>query len=59
MGRRLGYEVGLVTVSVGVAEFSPSRPAEADLLVLADRALYVAKSQGKNTVGTLAGVSGS
>lgn len=56
IGRRLGYEVGLVTASVGVAEYNPSRPSEGDLLVLADRALYVAKSAGKNAVGTAAGV---
>ncbi len=56
VGRRLGYEVGLVTASVGVAEFNPSRPADGDLMVLADRALYVAKSAGKNAVGTPDGV---
>jgi diguanylate cyclase (GGDEF)-like protein len=56
VGRRLGYEIGLITVSVGVAEYNPSRPSEADLMVLADRALYTAKAAGKNTVGTATGV---
>jgi diguanylate cyclase (GGDEF)-like protein len=56
VGRRMGYEVGLITVSVGVAEYNPARPAEADLMVLADRALYQAKAAGKNMVGTVSGV---
>jgi diguanylate cyclase (GGDEF)-like protein len=56
VGRRLGYEVGLITVSVGVAEYNPARPSEADLMVLADRALYQAKAAGKNMVGTVTGV---
>jgi diguanylate cyclase (GGDEF)-like protein len=56
VGRRLGYEVGLITASVGVAEYNPARPTDADLMVLADRALYTAKAAGKNTVGTVAGV---
>jgi diguanylate cyclase (GGDEF)-like protein len=56
VGRRLGYEVGLITASVGVAEYNPAKPTEADLMVLADRALYKAKAAGKNTVGTVSGV---
>jgi diguanylate cyclase (GGDEF)-like protein len=56
VGRRLGYEVGLVTASVGVAEFNPARPSNGDLMVLADRALYLAKSNGKNAVGSAADV---
>jgi diguanylate cyclase (GGDEF)-like protein len=51
VGRRMGYEVGMVTASVGVAEFNPSHPSEGDLLVVADRALYQAKAGGRNTVG--------
>jgi PleD family two-component response regulator len=47
----MGYEVGLVTASVGVAEFNPSHPSDGDLLVVADRALYQAKAGGRNTVG--------
>ncbi|MEP6472583.1 MAG: diguanylate cyclase, partial [Gemmatimonadota bacterium] len=51
VGRRLGYHLGMVTASIGVAEFNPSRPADGDMLALADRALYLAKAAGKNTVG--------
>jgi diguanylate cyclase (GGDEF)-like protein len=50
VGRRMGYPVGLVTASVGVAEYDVRRPHEGDLLVLADRALYQAKSAGRNAV---------
>ncbi len=50
IGRRLGYPAGLVTVSIGVAEFDPQRAAEVDLLVSADRALYRAKAAGRNAV---------
>ncbi len=50
VGRRLGYGVGLVTASVGLAEYNPEEPPEGDLLVLADRSLYVAKSAGRNVV---------
>jgi diguanylate cyclase (GGDEF)-like protein len=49
-GRRLGYPPGLVTVSIGLAEFDPREPAEVDLLVSADRALYRAKAAGRNAV---------
>ena len=50
VGRRLGYEPGLITVSCGIAEFDPSQPGEGDLLVTADRALYRAKAAGRNVV---------
>jgi diguanylate cyclase (GGDEF)-like protein len=50
VGRRLGYAPGLVTVSVGLAEFDPSQPSDGDLLVSADRALYRAKAAGRNAV---------
>jgi diguanylate cyclase (GGDEF)-like protein len=50
VGRRLGYPVGLVTVSIGVAEYDVKRPHDGDLLVAADRALYQAKSAGRNVV---------
>jgi diguanylate cyclase (GGDEF)-like protein len=50
VGRRLGYPPGLVTVSVGLTEFDPREPLEADLLVSADRALYRAKTAGRNVV---------
>lgn len=50
VGRRLGYPLGAVTVSIGIAEFDPAHPASGDLLVNADRALYRAKAAGRNTV---------
>ena len=50
VGRRLGYPAGLVTVSIGLAEFDPHQPSESDLLVSADRALYRAKAAGRNAV---------
>lgn len=50
VGRRLGYPVGHVTASIGVAEYDVGRPHEGDLLVQADRALYQAKSLGRNAV---------
>ena len=50
VGRRLGYPVGLVTASIGVAEYDVRRPHEGDLLVQADRALYQAKAAGRNAV---------
>jgi diguanylate cyclase (GGDEF)-like protein len=50
VGRRLGYPLGAVTVSVGIAEFDPAVPTGGDLLVNADRALYRAKASGRNTV---------
>jgi diguanylate cyclase (GGDEF)-like protein len=50
VGRRLGYPVGMVTASIGVAEYDVRRPHEGDLLVQADRALYQAKAAGRNLV---------
>jgi len=50
VGRRLGYPLGSVTVSVGIASFDPAHPSSGDLLVNADRALYRAKAAGRNTV---------
>lgn len=50
VGQRLGYPLGAVTVSVGIAEFDPGHPTTGDLLVNADRALYRAKASGRNTV---------
>jgi diguanylate cyclase (GGDEF)-like protein len=51
MGRDLRYPEGLVTASIGVAEFVPGRGPEAeDVLVSADRALYRAKASGRNQV---------
>jgi diguanylate cyclase (GGDEF)-like protein len=50
-GETLGYPPGLVTASIGVAEYRPNREDE-DVLVAADRALYRAKAAGKNRVAT-------
>ena len=52
IGRALGYPTGLVTVSIGVAEFSPANSEREDVLVAADRALYRAKAAGRNQVAT-------
>jgi diguanylate cyclase (GGDEF)-like protein len=49
-GQRLGYPAGLVTVSIGVAEFQPDEHDEKDVLLAADRALYRAKAAGRNQV---------
>ena len=49
-GRRLGYLSGQITVSIGVAEFDPNAPGEGALLEQADRALYLAKSAGRNNI---------
>jgi len=51
IGGRLGYPEGLVTASIGVAEYRPDREDE-DVLVAADRALYRAKAAGRNQVAT-------
>lgn len=39
-----------VTISLGLAECRPGLPAQKDLYTAADRALYQAKTQGKNRV---------
>lgn len=48
-GKKLGYPSDLVTVSIGVAEYTPENEDE-DVLVVADRALYRAKAAGRNQV---------
>jgi diguanylate cyclase (GGDEF)-like protein len=50
IGRRMGYPAGLITVSIGLAEFDAHQPESGDLLVAADRALYRAKAAGRNVV---------
>jgi diguanylate cyclase (GGDEF)-like protein len=49
LGLEMGYPNGLVTASIGVAEYSPQQKEE-DVLVAADRALYRAKAGGRNRV---------
>lgn len=49
-GRGLQYPDGLVTVSIGVAEFQPEQDDAKDVLLAADRALYRAKAAGRNQV---------
>ncbi len=51
IGVQMGYPDGLVTASIGVAEYRPDRE-EQDVLVAADRALYRAKAGGRNQVAT-------
>jgi diguanylate cyclase (GGDEF)-like protein len=51
IGTDLGYPAGLVTASIGVAEYRPDKEDE-DVLVAADRALYRAKAGGRNQVAT-------
>jgi diguanylate cyclase (GGDEF)-like protein len=58
VGRRLGYSAGLITVSVGLAQFDPRQPLEGDLLASADRALYRAKTAGRNVISEAAGQRG-
>jgi len=50
-GVGMGYPEGLVTASIGVAEYRPEEKDE-DVLVAADRALYRAKAAGRNQVAT-------
>ena len=47
---RLGFAPGQVSVSIGVAEYDPAAPGEGPLLEQADRALYLAKAAGRNTI---------
>jgi len=49
-GKEMGYPPGLVTVSIGVAEYTPQEEDREDVLVAADRALYRAKAAGRNLV---------
>jgi diguanylate cyclase (GGDEF)-like protein len=51
VGNKMGYPEGLVTASIGVAEYRPEKKDE-DVLVAADRALYRAKAAGRNQVAT-------
>lgn len=46
---------GRITISIGVAMFNPSMSQPDDLIRLADRALYQAKSRGRNQTVLLSG----
>ena len=50
LGMLLGYPTRTVTASIGVAAFVPMVDQHDDVLVAADRALYRAKSRGRNRV---------
>jgi diguanylate cyclase (GGDEF)-like protein len=56
VGVGMGYPAGLVTASIGVAEYrgggSDKETKDEDVLVAADRALYRAKAAGRNQVAT-------
>ena len=49
-GVQQGFTDGEISVSIGVAEYDPAVAQEGSLLDKADRALYLAKSAGRNTV---------
>lgn len=52
-GVGMGYPEGLVTASIGIAEYRGGREKkDEDVLVAADRALYRAKAAGRNRVAT-------
>jgi diguanylate cyclase (GGDEF)-like protein len=52
VGVSMGYPAGLVTASIGVAEYQGEEKKDEDVLVAADRALYRAKAGGRNQVAT-------
>jgi diguanylate cyclase (GGDEF)-like protein len=55
VGTVMGYPDGIVTASIGVAEYRPGMGPDhkdEDVLVAADRALYRAKAGGRNRVAT-------
>ena len=55
--RSTGEDLGRITVSIGVAEFRPGEAMSA-LVERADRALYAAKSDGRNRTATELDVDG-
>ncbi len=57
LGVALGFPPGMVTVSVGVANFNPRAPTRDDILEVADRALYQAKDRGGNLVEATPGAA--
>ncbi|HXG63803.1 MAG TPA: diguanylate cyclase [Blastocatellia bacterium] len=45
-----GYDVGRITISVGVSCFGPTQQSPLSIVEAADRALYQAKTRGRNCV---------
>ena len=45
-----GKSIGRITISIGVSSFSPSRQSPLSIMETADRALYQAKTRGRNCV---------
>jgi diguanylate cyclase (GGDEF)-like protein len=45
-----GKSIGRITISVGVSSFSPDRQSPLSIMETADRALYQAKTRGRNCV---------
>jgi diguanylate cyclase (GGDEF)-like protein len=45
-----GKSIGRITISVGVSSFSPNRQSPLSIMEAADRALYQAKTRGRNCV---------
>ena len=48
--RPSGKDVGSITISIGLAQFPANGSTVEDLLSAADKALYEAKSAGRNRV---------
>jgi len=45
-----GKSIGRITISIGVSSFSPGRQSPLSIMETADRALYQAKTRGRNCV---------
>jgi len=45
-----GTSIGRITISVGVSSFSSNRQSPLSIMETADRALYQAKTRGRNCV---------
>jgi diguanylate cyclase (GGDEF)-like protein len=50
----MNESLGRVTISIGVSSFSPSRQSPLSIIETADRALYKAKTRGRNCVAIYA-----
>ena len=49
-GDKMGFATGEISISIGVAEYDPAAPPDGPLLEVADKALYLAKAAGRNTI---------